>query len=327
MSDLGSGKPRHGSPDPREPVVRKQRKAQDDPHIHRMQRRHFIIFDLLPVFGTLVAIGLLPRLSPGSVEIGAGLVMWMLTGLGISVGYHRLFAHASFKAVPWVGALLAVFGAMAGQGGVISWVAIHRMHHEYSDRHGDVHSPNLNGRGLVRKMRGFVHAHLTWMAVHPYPNVGHYVPDLLRERSLTYVNRHYYRWNTVGLLVPAVLCGALTWSVWGVCTGFLWAGAVRIFVVEHLVWSINSVCHLIGRRAFRTRDESRNNWWLAPFIFGEAWHNNHHAFPNSASFGLAWHRVDPGYWVICLLAAVGLASEVRVPTRQQIATRLGAPTA
>jgi stearoyl-CoA desaturase (delta-9 desaturase) len=247
--------------------------------------------------------------------------MWMLTGFGISVGYHRLFAHASFATARRVAALLAIFGAMAGQGGLISWVAMHRMHHEFGDEAGDLHSPNLSGRGLMGKLRGFAHAHLTWMAAHPYPNVVHYAPDLLRDRGLTSISRRYYRWVILGFVGPAVLCGFLTMSGWGVLEGVLWGGFARMFVLEQGIWSLNSVCHLLGTRRFKTRDESRNNAWLAPFIFGEAWHHNHHAFPNSASFGLSWYRLDPGYWLIGLLAALGLAWDVRVPNQGQIANR------
>jgi stearoyl-CoA desaturase (delta-9 desaturase) len=310
-----------------DPTGRRRRKVIDDPYLHRIQQKHFLIFDVLPFFGTLIAIALLFVHPIGWAEISIAFIMWVLTGLGISVGYHRLFAHASFTTTRFMTAFLAIFGGMAGQGGVISWVAMHRMHHEFSDHEGDVHSPNLSGQGLMGKLRGFAHSHFAWMAAHPYPNVAHYVPDLLRNRTLTYISRHYYRWNFLGFAVPAVLCGLLTWSWWGVLTGMLWGGFVRMFVLEHGIWSLNSVCHLLGTRRFNSRDESRNNGWLAPFIFGEAWHHNHHAFPNSASFGLSWYRVDPGYWFICLLVALGLARDVRVPSQKQIAARLLTPIA
>jgi stearoyl-CoA desaturase (Delta-9 desaturase) len=305
-----------------DPTGRRRRKVIDDPYLHKVQQKHFLMFDVLPFLGTVAAIVLLFYHPIGAVEISLAVIMWLLSGLGISVGYHRLFAHASFQAAPSVRAFLAVCGAMAGQGGVISWVAMHRMHHEFADREGDLHSPNLNGSGITGTLRGLWHAHFSWMAAHPYPNVAHYAPDLLRDKTLTYISRHYYRWNLLGFVIPAVLCGLLTWSWWGVLTGFLWGGFVRMFVLEHGIWSLNSICHMLGTRRFRTRDESRNNGWLALFIFGEAWHHNHHAFPNSASFGLSWQRLDPGYWFICLLSAMGLAREIRVPSEQQIAARL-----
>ena len=313
-----------------DPTGQKRRKVIDDPYLHRLQRKHFILFDVLPIAGTVLALALLPFHRIGWPELAVLLVMWVWTGLGISVGYHRLLAHRSYRATSGLAAFLAIGGSMAGQGGVLSWVAMHRRHHEFADREGDMHSPNLAGEGLAGKLRGFVHAHFTWMAAHPYPNVVHYVPDLLRDRTLVRISRNYYRWIAVGLIAPALVCGALTHSWWGLLTGFLWGGAVRMFALEQGIWSLNSICHLMGTRAFVTRDLSRNNGWLAPFIFGEAWHHNHHAFPSSASFGLKWYRIDPGFWFIRLAGALGLASEIRLPSAEQMelrsAARRGAAT-
>ncbi|MCW7541679.1 fatty acid desaturase [Aquabacterium sp. A7-Y] len=305
-----------------DPTGFKRRKVIDDAYLHRIQRKHFLLFDVLPLFGTLLAIGLLPLYPIGAAEVGVAVALWILTGFGISVGYHRLFAHATFKTHPWVAAALAIFGAMAGQGALISWVAMHRRHHEFSDREGDMHSPNLSGSGFKGKLRGFVHAHFTWMMAHPYPNVVHYAPDLLRNHTLMFISRHYYAWILLGFALPAALCGIVTLSWSGVLTGFLWGGFVRMFVLEHGIWSLNSICHLTGTRRFKTRDQSRNNAWLAPFTFGEAWHHNHHAFLYSASFGLSWYRIDPGYWLIRLLATLGLASEIKVPDPGQVQARL-----
>jgi stearoyl-CoA desaturase (Delta-9 desaturase) len=304
-----------------DPTGSRRAKVIDSPYLHRIQRIHFLLFDVLPFFGTLAAIALLPFHPIGWVEIGLFLVMWMLTGFGISVGFHRLLAHRSFKTGPWIRAAFAIMGSMAGQGGVISWVAMHRRHHEYGDREGDMHSPNLAGPGWRGRLKGFMHAHLTWMAAHPYPNVVHYAPDLLKDPVLVGIGRHYYRWAAAGFVLPALLGGLLTQSWMGVLTGFLWGGMVRMFVLEHGIWSLNSLCHMVGTRRFPTRDQSRNIGLLAPFIFGESWHHNHHAFPGSASFGLAWYRIDPGYWLIALLAKMGLASDVKVPPGDQIALR------
>jgi stearoyl-CoA desaturase (delta-9 desaturase) len=304
-----------------DPTGTRRAKVIDSPYLHRIQRIHFLLFDVLPFFGTLAAIALLPFHPIGWVEIGLFLVMWMLTGFGISVGFHRLLAHRSFKVGRWTRAAFAVMGSMAAQGGVISWVAMHRRHHECGDREGDMHSPNLAGPGWRGRLKGFVHAHLTWMAAHPYPNVVHYAPDLLKDPVLVGIGRNYYRWVALGFILPAVLGGLLTQSWMGVLTGFLWGGMVRMFVLEHGIWSLNSFCHMMGTRRFPTRDQSRNIGLLAPFIFGESWHHNHHAFPGSASFGLAWYRIDPGYWLIALLARLGLAHDVKVPPGDQIALR------
>jgi stearoyl-CoA desaturase (delta-9 desaturase) len=304
-----------------DPTGEKRRKVIDDPYLHRLQRKHFILFDVLPLFGTALALALLPFHRIGWAEIGVLLVMWTWSGLGISVGFHRLLAHRSFKSANPLTAFLAIGGSMAGQGGVLSWVAMHRRHHEFADKEGDMHSPNLSGEGFRGKLRGFIHSHFIWMAAHPYPNVVHYVPDLLRDKTLVSISRHYYRWIALGFILPAVACALLTHSWIGLLTGFLWGGVVRMFVLEQGIWSLNSICHLMGTRSFKTRDLSRNNGWLAPFIFGEAWHHNHHAFPSSASFGLRWYRIDPGFWFIRLAAALGLATEVRVPSREQMHVR------
>jgi len=305
-----------------DPAGKKRKRVIDDPYLHRFQRRHFLLFDVGPAIGTGVAIALLPFYPIGWTEITLFWVMWMLSGFGISAGYHRLFAHKSFRAKPSVRVALAICGSMAGQGGVLSWVAMHRRHHECGDAEGDMHSPNLHGPGVRGKIKGFIHAHFTWMMAHPYPNVSHYAPDLLRDQSMVFVSRHYYYWVLLGLIAPAVVCALVTRSWMGLLTGFLWGGMVRMFVLEHGIWSLNSFCHLVGKRCFATGDQSRNIGWLALFIFGESWHHNHHAFPGSASFGLAWYRVDPGFWLIRLLELCGLSEDVKVPPRDHIRLRM-----
>jgi stearoyl-CoA desaturase (delta-9 desaturase) len=297
-----------------------KRKAIDSPFLRTKQRRHFIAFDLLPLFGAAAAFASIPVLGVGAPEIVSLVVLWLVSGFGISVGYHRLLAHRSFKTGEAAKVAFAVAGSLAGQGGVISWVAMHRRHHECADREGDFHSPNLHGQDWRGRLRGFVHAHFTWMVGHAYPNVAHYAPDLLRSKRLVWVSRHYYAIALAGIWVPAVACALARGSWLGLITGLLWGGMVRMFVLEHCIWALNSVCHLWGRRTFDTRDESRNVPWLAPFIFGESWHHNHHAFPGSASFGLHWSRIDPGYWLIVLMRLAGIAWDVKVPRREQIET-------
>lgn len=294
------------------------RRVVDDPALRRLQRKHFVIFDILPIPATLVAFATARSLHVGTPEVVVFLLMWAATGLSVSAGYHRFFTHRSFKANRVVAAALAIVGQMAGQGPVISWVAMHRRHHELTDRDGDVHSPNLHGTSLRGRLRGLAHAHFTWMAGHPYPNVVQYAPDLVRERLLVAINRRYYYCAIAGVVLPALLCAALRGEWIGLLTGALWGGVVRMFILEHSIWALNSFGHMFGTRRFRARDESRNIALLAPFVFGEPWHNNHHAFPASASFGLAWYRIDPGYWFICLLALTGLAREVNVPTKAQM---------
>src|SRR3954452_13531311 len=292
-------------------------------HFHKLQRRHFILFDVLPVVGTLVALGLLFYRPIGWLEIGLFFGMWLVTGLGLTVGYHRLFTHRAFSTSSAVSCMLIVMGSMAGRGPMLSWVAMHRRHHELSDHEGDMHSPNLHGETFLGRLRGFLHAHLTWMIEHDYPNIAHYVPDLMAQPALVVVNRHYYAWVVLGLALPALIGGVATASVMGAVTGFLWGGVVRMFVVEQAMSAINSVMHSFGSRRFVTRgDNSRNLGVMAVLAWGEGWHNNHHAFPYSAAFGLRWYEFDPGYLLIRFLAALGLAWNVKVPSEDRIASRI-----
>jgi stearoyl-CoA desaturase (Delta-9 desaturase) len=287
-----------------------------------MQRRHFVLFDVLPFVGTLIAIGLLFVRPIGALELSLFLGLWLVTGLGLTVGYHRLFTHRAFTTSTAVSALLIAMGSMAGRGPMISWAAMHRRHHELSDHEGDLHSPNLHGDGFIGRLRGFLHAHLTWMIEHDYPNVAHYVPDLMAERTLVRVNSYYYGFVLLGLAIPALIGGLVSGGPWGVLTGFLWGGIVRMFVVEQTMSALNSVLHSFGRQPFVTRDDhSRNLGIMAWLGWGEGWHNNHHAFPYSAAFGLRWFEVDPGFMFIRLLEALGLAWDVKVPSSEKILRR------
>jgi stearoyl-CoA desaturase (delta-9 desaturase) len=295
-------------------------------HFHRLQRRHFLLFDVLPFLGTLVSLGLLLYRPIGALEIGLFLTMWLITGLGLTVGYHRLFTHGAFATSRAVSILLIVMGSMAGRGPMLSWAAMHRRYHELSDREGDLHSPNLHGSGFADRLRGFLHAHLTWMVEHDYPNVAHYVPDLIAEPTLVRVNSHYHTWVVLGLVLPAAIGGLVSFSLWGVLTGFLWGGVVRMFVVEQTMSAINSVMHTFGTQPFVTRDDnSRNFAVMGPLGWGEGWHNNHHAFPYSAAFGLHWYEFDPGFLFIRLLEGLGLAWDVKAPSRDKIARRRQRP--
>lgn len=292
-------------------------------HLHKLQRRHFVIFDVLPFIGTLIAIGLLFYRPIGAMEVSLFFAMWLLTGFGLTVGYHRLFTHKSFSTGVVTSCIFVVMGSMAGRGPMLSWVAMHRRHHELADHEGDLHSPNLHGETLLGRLRGILHAHLTWMIEHDYPNVAHYVPDLMADRTLVTVNRYYYAWVVLGLLIPAAIGGAVTASLWGALSGFLWGGVVRMFVVEQSMSAINSIAHTFGTRRFVTRDDnSRNVGIMGLLAWGEGWHNNHHAFPYSAAFGLRWYEVDPGFVLIRALEKLGLAWDVKVPAPEKIANRL-----
>jgi len=304
---------------------KRRRLAVDAPFLHKLQFRHFVLFDVVPLLGTAAAVALAFYHPIGWLNVLLFTTLWLLTGLGISAGYHRLFTHRSFKTIKAVRVLLAIFGSMAGQGAVISWVAMHRRHHECADKPGDMHSPNLHGKHVAGRIRGFIHAHYTWMIKHEYPNVAHYVPDLLREPALLRTARLYNWWVALGLIIPTAIGAAVTHTAMGALTGFLWGGMVRMFVVGHSMWALNSILHTMGTQRFRLRenpnDNSRNNWVLGILAWGEGWHNNHHAFPNSAFFGLDWYRIDLAYWFISLLRVFGLAWDVKLPTKERLAAR------
>ena len=247
-------------------------------------------------------------------------IMYVATGLGITVGYHRLFTHRAFKARKGVRAVLAILGSAAIEGPVISWVADHRKHHAFSDQPGDPHSPHVDhGQGLRGALRGLLHAHIGWLFIHTQRGRHErYAPDLLADPTLRWVNRWFFGWAAGGLAMAFALGWLIGGSLHTALTGLLWGGAVRMLVLHHVTYSINSLCHFFGRRAFATRDQSRNLMWLAPLSFGESWHNNHHAFPTSAVHGMRPWQVDISAGVIRLLEKSGLAWDVvRVSPERQ----------
>ena len=239
-------------------------------------------------------------------------ITYALTGIGIGVGFHRLFTHRSFKARRSVRAVLAICGSAAAEGPVIEWVATHRRHHQFSDAEGDPHSPHAGrSSGLIGAVRGLLHAHIGWMFGSPVrADEDRYAKDLRADPLMRFVNRTTALWVVLGVALAFGLGVAFTGSIEGGLTAMLWGGAVRIFVLHHATFSINSLCHFFGRRPFETGDESRNLAWLAIPTFGEAWHNNHHAFPTSARHGLGRHQIDPSARLIWLLEKAGLAWDV-----------------
>jgi len=248
--------------------------------------------------------------------------MYALTGLGITVGFHRLFTHRSFKTGKAVRAVLAALGSMAIEGPVISWVADHRKHHVFSDQEGDPHSPHVDhGHGLKGALRGLMHAHLGWLFIHTQRGLkSRYAPDLIADPIVNWVSRTFLLWVIASLTLPFLLGWAIGGTLDAALTGLLWGGAVRMLVLHHSTYSINSLCHFFGRQRFKTGDESRNLWWLSVFTFGESWHNNHHAFPTSARHGLGRFQIDTSAWVIWALEKTGLAWDVvRVSPERQAA--------
>jgi stearoyl-CoA desaturase (delta-9 desaturase) len=248
--------------------------------------------------------------------------VYILTGLGITVGFHRLLTHRSFKTSKALRGILAALGSAAIEGPVISWVADHRKHHTFSDTDGDPHSPHVgHGGGWRGTLRGLFHAHMGWLFIHTERGAKRrFAGDLMDDPVISFVDRTFLLWAVIGLAVPFALGYAIGGTLVAGLTALLWGGAVRVFLLHHFTYSINSVCHVFGRRQFATDDESRNVIWLALPTFGEAWHNNHHAFPTSAVHGLRRWELDPSAAVIWSLERLGLVWDVvRISPERQAA--------
>ena len=241
------------------------------------------------------------------------LIMYIPVCLGVTIGFHRLLTHRSFKTSGWMRGLLATLGTMSVEGPVISWVADHRKHHAYSDHLGDPHSPHVDhGSGVRGALRGLGHAHVGWLFNHTQrASRDRFAPDLEADPVISFVDRTFVLWSLVGLAIPFGLGVLIGGTVAAGLEGMLWGGVARIFVLHHVTYSINSLCHFFGRRRFSTEDHSRNLLWLAPLSMGEAWHNNHHAFPTSAIHGLGRREIDFSGIVISGLERAGLVWDVQ----------------
>jgi stearoyl-CoA desaturase (delta-9 desaturase) len=256
-------------------------------------------------------------------------ILYLVTGLGVTVGFHRLFTHRSFATSPALRGVFAAMGSMAIEGPVISWVADHRKHHAFADQPGDPHSPHVDhGVGWRGALRGLVHAHMGWLFIHTQRGArARYAPDLMADPVVRRVDGTFVFWALGGLGAAFGLGWLIGGTLSAALTGLLWGGAVRILVLHHVTYSINSLCHFFGRRRFDTGDESRNLAWLSFLSFGEAWHNNHHAFPTSAAHGLRWWELDLSSLVIRGLERVGLAWDVvRIDPARQERKLLAEPT-
>jgi stearoyl-CoA desaturase (Delta-9 desaturase) len=266
---------------------------------------------LLPFAGFMLAVVLLWDEWVDWSSLGVMVAMYVLTVLGVTLGFHRLLTHRSFQTYKAVQYVIAAIGSMAVQGPVMSWVADHRKHHAHTDHEGDPHSPHGHGGGLRGAIRGLWYAHMGWLfeksgqAEH-----ARYARDLYEDRGMRVIHHTFGLWVATGIILPAGLGLALTGTWWGAFEAALWGGPVRIFLVHHVTWSINSVCHFFGTRRFAVDDHSTNVFWLAPFSMGESWHHNHHTFPRSAFHGLKSWEIDPTGWVIRAMRRVKLAWNV-----------------
>lgn len=292
----------------------RQRLSMANTRLQKSQKFFSYGVVLIPLAGTSATISLLGYTGVTKLDIAVLIVMYALTMAGITVGYHRLFSHKAFQTNTTVKVILAILGCMSGQGHVIHWVSNHRRHHQSSDRLGDPHSPHVCQDGKVlNTLNGFWHSQIGWLVKSDFPNVL-LAKDWLKDSAVMKVNRLYLVWVFLGFAIPGIAGGVLSGTSMGMFTGVLWGGFIRVFLVHHAISSINSITHLFGNRAFQTSDRSQNNLWLAIPTGGEAWHNNHHAFPNSAIFGLKWWQIDPGAWIVLILEKLGLVWDVRQPT-------------
>lgn len=279
---------------------------------------------VVPFLGTLVAAALFwTHGGVGWLHVGLLVGGWLATGLGITIGFHRLLTHRGFETYALIRAFWMAMGAMAIEGSPLVWCAIHRRHHEHSDLPGDPHSPHPRGGGWNSTLRGLWNAQVGWLFAGYWsdPQLRRYVPDLLAEPSLVWVDRYYYLFVLISLAIPTAIAGLVGGGVNAALMGLLWGGLVRVFLTHHITWSINSICHVYGSRMFRTADGSTNNALCGILGLGEGWHNNHHAFPTSARHGLAWWQFDASWLVIRLMQACRLAWDVKLPSPKAIAAR------
>ncbi len=288
-----------------------------------MQLANFFAI-VLPLAGLVAAIALLWGIAFDWIHLAMLLGGYVLTGLGITIGFHRYFTHKSFETSRPVQAALGILGSMAVEGPILTWAALHRQHHQHSDHDDDPHSPHTHGHGIKGFLQGLFHSHCGWLLVRGRENIDRYAPDLKRDPLILFLNKTFLLWTILGLLIPAAIGGLVTWTWWGVLLGFLWGGLARIFLVHHITWSVNSVCHIWGSRPYRSQDHSRNNAIFGVLALGEGWHNNHHAFPASARHGLGWWQFDLSYVIIRTLQLLGLAWDVRVPSADRMRAKLRA---
>jgi len=275
---------------------------------------------VIPFLATIVAVVLLWNRLVSAADLVIAAAMYMLTAVGITVGFHRLLTHRSFQTFKPIEYAFAVLGSMAVEGPVIAWVADHRKHHAHTDKEGDPHSPHVGHDGGVKGvLAGLWHAHAGWLLeTHGRADWRRYARDLYEDPGMRRINRAFPAWVALSLALPALAGYLAGGTPAAAATGLLWGGLVRIFFVHHVTWSVNSVCHFLGSRRFDTDDHSTNVFWLALPSLGESWHHNHHAFPRSARHGLKPWELDPSAAIIFAMEKLGLARNVvRIPPERQ----------
>jgi stearoyl-CoA desaturase (Delta-9 desaturase) len=285
------------------------------------ERVILFLFIAIPLLAVLAAIPIAWGWGVGWLDLALLAITYVIAAGGITVGFHRHFTHGSFKANRPLRIGLAVAGSYAIEGPLIRWVADHRKHHAFSDREGDPHSPWRFGTSTWALTKGLLYAHMGWLFDVEQTSQAKYAPDLLKDRDIVRISR-MFPWFVAGsLLIPAAIGGLLTWSWWGAVTAFFWAGLVRVALVHHVTWSINSICHVWGSHPFLSRDRSGNVWWLAIPSLGESWHNLHHADPTAARHGVEPGQIDISARVIRWFERAGWATDVRWPKPERLAAR------
>jgi stearoyl-CoA desaturase (Delta-9 desaturase) len=288
----------------------------------RLQRRLVLVVTVVPFLGFVAAVFVMWGRGLSATDAVIGLLFYLFTGLGVTVGFHRYATHQSFETTPAVRGLLAIAGSMAVQGPIITWVADHRRHHAFADKEGDPHSPHLDdGPGIRGVAKGLWHAHMGWLFSDEQSSARRWAPDLLKDSMIVKIDRLFPLWMILTFALPPVIGFAVTGTLAGALTAGLWGSLVRIFMLHHVTWSINSICHFYGKRPFAGDDFSTNNWMLSIVSFGESWHNNHHAFPSSAVHGVHRFQIDISGALISALEKVGLATNVKRPTPKQLASK------
>jgi stearoyl-CoA desaturase (Delta-9 desaturase) len=279
------------------------------------------LFIGIPFVALLAAIPLAWGWGLSWLDLGLMVGMYFLGCHGITIGFHRYFTHGSFKAKRPLRIALAIAGSMAVEGPIVRWVADHRKHHRYSDAEGDPHSPWRFGETVPALLKGLLWAHMGWMFDEEQTPQHTYAPDLVKDPVIRKVSRQFWLWTMISLLLPPLVGGLVTMSWFGALTAFFWGSLVRVGLLHHVTWSINSICHAVGKRPFRSRDKSGNVWWLAVLSCGESWHNLHHADPTSARHGVLRGQVDSSARLIRWFERLGWVYDVRWPNADRIAAR------
>ncbi|MFH8474776.1 acyl-CoA desaturase [Streptomyces sp. NPDC018000] len=280
-----------------------------------------LLFIVVPFVALVAAVPLAWGRGVSRLDLGLLVVMYFISCHGITIGFHRYFTHGAFKAKRPLRIALAVAGSLAVEGPLVRWVADHRKHHRFSDAEGDPHSPWRFGETLPALLKGLWWAHIGWMFDEEQTSQQKYAPDLIKDPAIRGISRHFPAFTIVSLTLPPLVGGLVTMSWWGAATAFFWGSLVRVALLHHVTWSINSICHAVGKRPFKSRDRSGNVWWLAALSCGESWHNLHHADPTSARHGVMKGQIDSSARLIRWFENLGWAYDVRWPDSARIESR------